>query len=118
MRITSAGTGPAAVPARAVPHTSGGKAMKRLRGCGRLWLTFVVIVCGTAPAAGQVPAAPPKGTEPAYVRWLEERSMLHQAALQARRVSGTPAGWRHPYAAPQPEAAVRRAWVWLLAYDG
>src|SRR4051794_37719402 len=53
-----------------------------------------------------------------YIRWLEERSMLSQAARHARTVSGSGVQWLHRYARPQPRAAVRRASVWLLDYPG
>src|SRR5262249_61317452 len=53
-----------------------------------------------------------------YIRWLEERSMLHQAARYARGVSGSGVQWRHRYGEPQPRQVVRRASVWLLDYPG
>src|SRR5689334_15356745 len=55
------------------------------------------------------PAAALDGTDPAYVRWLEERSLLYQAGRQARAVSGSGAQWQHPYGEPQPREAVRHA---------
>ncbi|HEX7215209.1 MAG TPA: maltose alpha-D-glucosyltransferase, partial [Methylomirabilota bacterium] len=42
--------------------------------------------------------------------------MLHQGDLAARRVSGTGAQWRHPYAMPEPRAASALASVWFTAY--
>jgi trehalose synthase len=50
------------------------------------------------------------------VKWLEERSMLHQGDVAARRYSGTGALWKHPYANPQPRAASTMASVWFTAY--
>jgi trehalose synthase len=52
----------------------------------------------------------------AYIHWLEERSMLHQAQALAQRYSGNSAQWQHPYAIPQPRAASARASVWFTAY--
>lgn len=54
----------------------------------------------------------------AYLRWLKERSMLHQARQSVLRVSGQDLQWRHPFGQPQPLAAVRRSSVWLLDYPG
>jgi len=73
-----------------------------------------------APPARDAPARlrPAQGVDPGYVRWLEERSMLHQARRQAARVSGSGVQWRHPYGRPQPRRVVRRASVWLLDYGG
>ncbi|HZO21147.1 MAG TPA: hypothetical protein VFB37_01500, partial [Steroidobacteraceae bacterium] len=53
---------------------------------------------------------------PAYIQWLEERSMLHQAQELAKRYSGNSNQWQHPYGTPQPRAAVARASVWFTAY--
>jgi maltose alpha-D-glucosyltransferase/alpha-amylase len=69
--------------------------------------------CRPGPARAQSREEPA-----AYVRWLEERSMLHQAARHARAVSGSGVQWRHAYAEPQPRQVVRRAGVWLLDYPG
>lgn len=52
----------------------------------------------------------------AYVDWLEERSMLRQAAKLAEQYSGGSAQWRHPYGQPQPRAASALASVWFTAY--
>jgi trehalose synthase len=70
------------------------------------------------------PAASPDGTPgagastaaSAYVRWLEERSMLRQAAEIAQRYSGNAVQWQHPYGLPQTRAAVARSSVWFTAY--
>jgi trehalose synthase len=70
-----------------------------------------------APSAGPAPAAAPDAvTGEAYIRWLVEHSMLHQAELAARRYSGQGALWQHPYAVPQPRAASALASVWFTAY--
>ncbi|HEY1375565.1 MAG TPA: hypothetical protein VGF55_02165 [Gemmataceae bacterium] len=65
-------------------------------------------------AAAQAPTA----ADPAYVGWLEERSLLTQARKQALALSGRGEQWRFRYGDPQPRAAVRRASVWLLDYAG
>ncbi|MHB8478531.1 MAG: hypothetical protein ACYDBZ_19900 [Steroidobacteraceae bacterium] len=72
-----------------------------------------LVVADTAPAAHSAPAA---HAESAYVHWLEERSMLHQAQALARRYSGNPVQWQHPYGVPQPRAASARSSVWFTAY--
>lgn len=73
-----------------------------------LFLTLLLAAGGRAqPAPNQ-----------AEIAWLEERSMLRQAADAARGVSGHSLQWQHPYGDPQPLAAVRHASVWLLDYPG
>jgi trehalose synthase len=72
----------------------------------------VVAPAGAAPSA----AAPEAVSDDTYVRWLVERSMLHQAELVARRYSGQGQLWQHPYANPQPRAASALASVWFTAY--
>ena len=52
-----------------------------------------------APSVAPAPAAAPDPIAgEAYIRWLVERSMLHQAELAARRYSGQGQLWQHPYA--------------------
>jgi len=75
-----------------------------------LWLTLLSI-CSSGPAQ-------PPNEDRDYIRWLEERSMLHQAARHARSISGSGVQWRHAYAEPQPRQIVRKASVWLLDYPG
>jgi maltose alpha-D-glucosyltransferase/alpha-amylase len=86
------------------------------------WLLLLALGCWTARASAQADAPPARddfqGTNAAYVRWLEERSLLYQAAQQARPISGQAVQWRHPYGEPQPRAVVQRASVWLLGYGG
>jgi len=72
-------------------------------------------------AVAQNPSAPPApqpttADGPAYIRWLEERSMLHQTQAIAQRYSGNSAQWQHPYGVPQPRAVTSRASVWFTAY--
>ncbi|MBB1509885.1 maltose alpha-D-glucosyltransferase [Tessaracoccus sp. MC1756] len=67
----------------------------------------------------QGPIAPPftaSGANRAYVEWLEEQSMLHDANQISRQVAGKHLMWAHPYAHPDPRAAVQRASVWFTAY--
>jgi len=62
------------------------------------------------------PPFEPDGRNPAYVAWLEEQSMLHDATLLGRQLAGHHAMWAAPYAHPDPRAAVRQASVWFTAY--
>ena len=76
------------------------------------------VVAQNAPS---VPASPPaeqpeRPDGPAYIRWLEARSMLHQAQLVAQRYAGNSAQWQHPYGIPQPRAITSRSSVWFTAY--
>jgi trehalose synthase len=79
--------------------------MGRSRAAGALALALAV-------GAGAVIA----DDRAADIAWLEEHSMLHQAADLARQFSGSAALWRHPYGQPQPRAAAARASVWFTAY--
>jgi trehalose synthase len=69
-----------------------------------------------APQAAASQPAAPAAVDAAYIQWLTERSMLHQAAQLAREYSGNSVQWRHAYGTPQPHAAVARASVWFTAY--
>ncbi len=91
-------------------------AITRLRG-GLLLLATLLGALG--PACQLTPTARPAATPVAgdsYIRWLVERSMLHQAEVTARRYSGHGELWQHPYAIPQPRAASALASVWFTAY--
>jgi len=81
-----------------------------------LGLALVLLVADRAARAQPGPAKAEEGT--AYLRWLEERSMLSQARKAALEVSGQGVQWRHPFGRPQPHAAVKNASVWLLDYPG
>jgi trehalose synthase len=100
----------------------------RLRG---VLLLLATLLGALGPACQPTPTARPAPTPvtapaPAaareavsgddYIRWLVERSMLHQAELMARRYSGHGQLWQHPYASPQPRAASALASVWFTAY--
>src|SRR6185437_11972179 len=53
----------------------------------------------------------------AYIHWLEERSMLHQADVVAQSYAGSSIQWHHPYGNPQPRAAVAGASVLTTLAD-
>ena len=91
-------------------------AITRLRG-GLLLLATLLGALGLAcqPTLTARPAATPVAGD-SYIRWLVERSMLHQAEVTARRYSGHGELWQHPYAIPQPRAASALASVWFTAY--
>ena len=58
----------------------------------------------------------PDARNAAYVAWLEDLSMLHDANVLSRQLSGQAAMWANSYAHPDPRAAVERASVWFTAY--
>ena len=84
----------------------------------RSWLLVFVTCAPVSIALAQPAAETQRKTDRAYIRWLEERSMLFQAAEQAQSISGQGAQWRHAYGDPQPREAVQQASVWLLDYPG
>lgn len=56
------------------------------------------------------------GTNPSYVEWLVRQSMLKDADVLARQVSGQPTMWRNPYARPDARRAIATSDVWFTAY--
>ena len=56
------------------------------------------------------------GSNPAYVAWLTEQSMLADATSFATQFSGRGSMWQNPFAQPDPRAAVDKASVWFTAY--
>ncbi len=62
------------------------------------------------------PPFEPTGSNRAYVDWLEEQSMLHDATKVARQLAGSHTMWSNPYAHPDPRAALAQASVWYTAY--
>ncbi|NLE98024.1 MAG: maltose alpha-D-glucosyltransferase [Propionibacterium sp.] len=69
--------------------------------------------------AGDHPINPPfepSASNSAYVQWLEERSMLHDATRVSRQLAGSHTMWSNPYASPDPRAALAQASVWYTAY--
>src|SRR5499427_193958 len=81
-------------------------------------LTLATLLGALGPACQPIPASRPREvvSDETYIRWLVERSMLHQAELTARRYAGQGQLWQHPYAMPQPRAASALASVWFTAY--
>ncbi|MBN2579770.1 MAG: hypothetical protein JXB10_12345 [Pirellulales bacterium] len=57
-------------------------------------------------------------SSPAYVRWLEERSMLGNAHRYTDEVTGHGIQWRETYAKPETREIVAQASVWVLGYPG
>ncbi|PPF88279.1 maltose alpha-D-glucosyltransferase [Subtercola sp. Z020] len=51
-----------------------------------------------------------------YVEWLIRQSMLRDAQVLSRGLSGQPSMWRNPYARPDARRAIRTASVWFTAY--
>jgi trehalose synthase len=64
--------------------------------------------------AGPIGAA--SGDNPKYVAWLEDQSMLATAKKAATQFTGRASMWKHPYAKPDPRAAIRKAANWLTVY--
>lgn len=76
-------------------------------------LSWLLAFAGPSPLPAQ---SPPQNVT--YLRWLKERSMLHQSRKSALGISGKGVQWRHPFGQPQPLEAVRQSSVWLLDYAG
>jgi len=75
------------------------------------WASCALLLCATTSVlADEAP------TDPAYIQWLEQHSMLHQAEALAQHFAGSAAQWQHPYGTPQPRAASAKASVWFTAY--
>jgi trehalose synthase len=58
----------------------------------------------------------PVGSNPEYVAWLVEESMLGDANLIARQFSGQASMFQNPFAKPDPRSAIQTASVWFTAY--
>lgn len=69
-----------------------------------------------ADASPITPPFEPTGSNRAYVDWLEEQSMLHDATKVSRQLAGSHTMWSNPYAHPNPRAALAQASVWYTAY--
>ncbi|OZE26798.1 maltose alpha-D-glucosyltransferase [Rhodococcus sp. 05-2254-6] len=67
-------------------------------------------------SSNPTPDSEPVASNPEYVDWLTEQSMLRDAKLIAEQLSGKGSMWQNPYADPDPRAAVERAPVWFTAY--
>jgi trehalose synthase len=81
-------------------------------------LQLAIVLSVAATASAQLATQERLDQTTAYIRWLEERSMLYQAREQAHQISGSGVQWRHPYGDPRPREAVKTASVWLLDYPG
>lgn len=68
----------------------------------------------------QVPTAEqlgePVGSNPSYVTWLRQESMLNDANVIARQFVGRGSMFQNPFAKPDPRAAIETASVWFTAY--
>lgn len=80
----------------------------------RAILTFLVLCAVSFSTALSVGAE--ERADQKYINWLEERSMLHEAAQLSKDVSGSGIQWRDPFAIPQSEKFVEKAPVWFTAY--
>jgi len=58
----------------------------------------------------------PVGSNPAYVAWLQEESMLGDANVIARQFAGQGSMFQNPFAKPDPRSAIETASVWFTAY--
>jgi len=56
------------------------------------------------------------GSNPSYVEWLVRQSMLKDADVLSRQLSGQPSMWRNPYARPDSRRAIGVSDVWFTAY--
>lgn len=56
------------------------------------------------------------GSNPSYVEWLVRQSMLKDADVLSRQLSGQPSMWRNPYARPDARRAIGVTDVWFTAY--
>ena len=53
------------------------------------------------------------GANPSYVEWLVRQSMLKDADVLSRQLSGQPSMWRNPYARPDARRAIESTDVWF-----
>jgi trehalose synthase len=58
----------------------------------------------------------PVGSNPSYVAWLRQESMLNDANVIARQFVGRGSMFQNPFAKPDPVAAIETASVWFTAY--
>src|SRR5450759_2395956 len=58
----------------------------------------------------------PIGSNPSYVAWLRQESMLNDANVIARQFVGRGSLFQNPFARPNPRAAIETASVWFTAY--
>ncbi|MFD1719940.1 maltose alpha-D-glucosyltransferase [Amnibacterium endophyticum] len=55
-------------------------------------------------------------SNPSYIGWLAGQSMLSDADVLGRQLSGQPSMWRNAYARPNPRKAIETTDVWFTAY--
>ncbi len=58
----------------------------------------------------------PDASNPVYLQWLLEHSMLADAGRISRKLSGKSTMWQNPYAHPDARRAISLAGVWFTAY--
>ncbi|MBC7560163.1 MAG: maltose alpha-D-glucosyltransferase [Dermatophilaceae bacterium] len=58
----------------------------------------------------------PVGSNPSYVAWLRQESMLNDANVIARQFVGRGSMFQNPFARPDPRSAIETASVWFTAY--
>ncbi|HET7476098.1 MAG TPA: maltose alpha-D-glucosyltransferase [Dermatophilaceae bacterium] len=63
-----------------------------------------------------LPGGEPVGTNPDYVQWLADQSMLADATRISGQFSGQGSMWQNPFAYPAPRRAIETASVWYTAY--
>ena len=99
-------------------HRQGVPMFCKLLRVGLLSGAAALIAGGAVAQNAPIREGEPSSASPdaAYIRWLDEHSMLRQAEGLATQYSGHADQWRHPYALPQPRAASSRASVWFTAY--
>jgi trehalose synthase len=71
------------------------------------------------PSAIQRSFADPRSADASnssYVEWLKRQSMLGDADILSRGLSGQASMWRNPYARPDSRKAIATAAVWFTAY--
>jgi trehalose synthase len=69
-----------------------------------------------APTMGEERTGEPDGSNPIYIEWLKQASMLEDAVKISAQFSGKGSMWQNPYAQPNPVNAVETAAVWFTAY--
>ncbi len=68
------------------------------------------------PEHGEEMTGEAVGTNTSYVAWLRDQSMLSDAVVLARQLTGRGSMWQNPFANPDPRAAIQSASVWFTAY--
>lgn len=79
-------------------------------------LAAVAIVAGCSGGDSDQSAQVPVGESAEYLTFLEENSMLYQAARVAEPISGSGTQWREEFGVPKPEGLRDIAAVWMMRY--